>query len=258
MWGFKEDISMPKAVFSILIIHAMVAGFFVGLWMEYDLKIMQQPIKETNNTELVGGGNPIDPHHIENVVKTWVENDLRPEIDSTIKSQVNLAVSPIKKDVSTIKGEIQPIQNDITSLKGEIRPIQAGLDTLEANIASEVEKALKPIFEASIDALKPQLKAVVNLYDKFPPQQSSLRVGCVELQWNSAFSKNLADRLYALVDKSEVDLVTFIDYAEPDMVGIDCELDIPLVGERSLGIEIEAYWDIPTFKKVWNDIKSKI
>jgi len=206
-------------------------------------------------TDMQGKVNAFpSPHHIENVVKDWVENDLH--IGAIISDITNL-----RNDVSKAEQTVSNIVKNIASLKSDVAKAEQTAEGVYEGIEGDVERvigqALKAALEAAEQAIKPVLKEVVNLYTEFPPANAQFRVGVVTLSWNDLSNKTLAARLYTMIERDQADLVSIIDFLEPDQVGVDIEVDIPIVGESSLGIELQANWDIPTFKKVWDKIKGE-
>jgi len=175
-------------------------------------------------------------HHIEDTIKHWVEHDFQAEFEA--------------------------IKNAVTSLgnlKTKIGDIDTAIDRIDSTVDNEIRSIFNEVlagaFHTFETALRPFLQAVVQAYDQYPPDNCSLRVGYVQVQWDKLPS---AAKLLAALDKDQLDLVEFLDDLEPDSVGIDAEVDVPLVGESTLGLEIQCQWDLPTFKQVWADVQKDL
>ena len=191
-------------------------------------------------------------HHIENVVKTWIENDLT----NKIKSDFEEGLTDIKNTVGAQEGVLADVKDDVSTIKSEVSTFS---DQIAEQVSIEVSKAVEPvvdeIFKTFIAEFKPVVSDFINSFEDVFPNQASLRVGCFEIQFNDITTTELNSMKVAL-NKASDDIQSVLDALSGEiLVGIDCSADIPVLGEKSLGVEIESYWTLDDFKTWWADNK---
>lgn len=171
-------------------------------------------------------------------IESWVVNSAEWKL---VKSDVNSAHNLVDR-VSSIEAEVQTLSDQIdekvsVAITKEIEP--------------ELEKIILPVledaFEVIVDEFKPILKQVIDTFEGVAPDSLELHIGPVELQWNDIDLSKLDDLKNSL-DKTPSEIKEVIQLLEPDMVGLDIEIEAAFViGSKSAGFETIPLWDTADF-----------
>lgn len=169
-------------------------------------------------------------HHIEDTVKHWAEDDLRPEIDAA------------KTAASQAKSVADHVVADFEDL-----------------VLKDMDYVMREFADAFIKSLKPMVQKLFDLLVNDIPQPQSLyiKIGWVAFEWDDtsalvleSFPLDLAD---VLTSGSDYDLISLVKQLKPTTVTFDPEVAVPVV---DVGLELQLTWDADTFiEKVWGELK---
>lgn len=174
-------------------------------------------------------------HHIEDTVKHWAEDDLRPLIDA------------VKKQVDGIESDVQGYVE--AAVKDDVLPaVGYGMELVLRQFATEVI---------------PVLADLAKIWAQAVPDSAQIKLGWLLASWSDTSALKAAvqsGELVATLDQASADMSPteawqVIRLLAPDQVGIDAEVQVPVV---DVGVGIQALWDLDDFEQIAGDIVAGI
>jgi len=174
-------------------------------------------------------------HHIEDTVKHWAEDDLRPLIDA------------VKKQVDGIESDVQGYVE--AAVKDDVLPaVGYGMELVLRQFAAQVI---------------PVLSDLAKIWAQAVPDSAQIKLGWLLASWSDTSALKAAvqsGELVATLDQASADMSPteawqVIRLLAPDQVGIDAEVQVPVV---DVGVGVQALWDLDDFEAIAGDIVAGI
>ena len=170
-------------------------------------------------------------HHIEDTVKHWAEDDLKPLIDG-------------------VKDQVDKIESDV---KGYVE------DAVKDDVLPAVGYGVELVLREFIAAVQPTLSKIIKVWGDEVPDSAQIKFGWLLAIWSDTTALKAAissGEILGALDQFDVDMspheaLNALKLFGPGQIGIDAEVQVPVV---DVGVEVQAVWDIDDFEKIADDL----